>query len=256
MRLLTTQADANPNPSKLVLSVASSIEEVREVQRLRYRVFVESMGLTALQNAEEIDRDDYDEVCEHLIVRDTKTLKVVGTYRVIGPNTARQMGRFYSEQEFDLSRLDNLRGSIAEAGRACIDPDYRSGAVIMMLWAGLAEFMRREKCEYLIGCASVSLADGGHNAAALYHELNEGNLAPAEYRVTPRLAFPCEARIQSGRPAEVPSLIKGYLRSGAWICGDPAWDPDFHCADFFMMLPLAKLDQRYARHYLKEKRAA
>ncbi|MBV8664977.1 MAG: GNAT family N-acetyltransferase [Burkholderiaceae bacterium] len=256
MRILTTPADAVSVPAKLTLSLATTPEEVREVQRLRYKVFVEAMGLTALTNSEGIDRDDYDDHCDHLIVRDSNTLKVVGTYRVIGPNAARQMGgRFYSEQEFDLSRLNHLRGSIAEAGRACIHPDYRSGAVIMMLWAGLAAYMKREQCQYLIGCASVSLADGGHNAAALYHALNGANLAPPEYRVTPHLPFPIEDR-EHGHIAQVPPLIKGYLRSGAWICGEPAWDPDFHSADFFMMLPLANLDSRYAKHYLKDAEAA
>ncbi len=255
MRLLTSTADASNVQGKLTLSLASTPEEVREVQRLRYKVFVETMGLSALMNAEELDRDDFDSYCDHLIVRDADTLNVVGTYRVLGPNAAREKGQFYSEQEFDLSRLNNLRGSIAEAGRACIHPDYRSGAVIMMLWAGLAAFMKREQCQYLVGCASVSLADGGHNAAALYHAITDSSLAPAEYRVIPHLPFPIEER-EPGHVAQTPPLIKGYLRSGAWICGQPAWDPDFHSADFFMMLPLAKLDSRYARHYLKEARTA
>lgn len=255
MQTLTTSADAAASSSRLTLSFASTPEEVREVQRLRYKVFIESMGLTALANAEGLDRDEYDTYCDHLIVRDAETLKVVGTYRVLSPQGARRAGRFYSEQEFDMGRLHHLRSRIAEAGRACIDPAYRSGAVIMMLWAGLAAFMQREKCEYLIGCASISLADGGHNAAALYRKVSESNLAPTEYRVRPHLPFPLEDRDATQAPT-IPPLIKGYLRSGAWICGEPAWDPDFHSADLFMMLPLAKLDSRYARHYLKESQPA
>src|ERR1035437_10368420 len=144
MRLLTIPANANPNFSKLTLSLASTPQEVREVQRLRYKIFIEAMGLTSLANADGLDQDEYDACCDHLIVRDTKTLKVVGTYRVLSPHAARRIGKFYSEQEFDLSRLDNLRDRIAEAGRACIHPDYRSGGVIMLLWAGLAAFMKKE----------------------------------------------------------------------------------------------------------------
>lgn len=254
MRLLTIPADANPHFSKLSLSLASTPEEVREVQRLRYKIFIKTMGLSALANQDGLDQDEFDDYCDHLIVRDTKTLKVVGTYRVLSANAAREMGRYYSEQEFDLSRLAHLRGRMAEAGRACIHPDYRSGGVIMLLWAGLAAFMRKEKCDYLIGCASISLADGGHNAAALYHALSEKNLAPAEYRVTPHLRFPT-AELEPAHEPSMPPLLKGYLRSGAWVCGEPAWDPDFHCADLFLLLPLEKLDGRYARHYLKETRA-
>ncbi|HEV7618903.1 MAG TPA: GNAT family N-acyltransferase [Burkholderiaceae bacterium] len=254
MRLLTISAEANPNFSKLSLSLASTHEEVREVQRLRYKVFIEAMGLPKLSNQDGLDRDDFDDYCDHLIVRDTKTLEVVGTYRVLSPHAARRIGRLYSEQEFDLNRLEPLRGSIAEAGRACIHPDYRGGGVIMLLWTGLAAYMKKENCTYLIGCASVSLADGGYNATALYHALAGTNMAPAEYRVTPRLPFPIHEPKAGHRP-QIPPLIKGYLRGGAWVCGEPAWDPDFHCADLFMLLPLANLDRRYARHYLKETRS-
>lgn len=253
MRLLTTAADANPGFSKLVLSLASTQEEVREVQRLRYKIFIDTMGLSALANDDGLDADEFDAHCDHLIVRDSKTLKVVGTYRVLSPSAARRLGRFYSEGEFDLSRLHHLRGGMVEAGRACIHPDYRSGGVIMLLWAGLAAYMRRERCEYLIGCASISLSDGGHNAAAVYYGLSQAQLAPAEYRVTPHVPFPLHER-ETTHAAHVPPLLKGYLRSGAWVCGEPAWDADFHSADLFMMLPLAKLDERYARHYLKEAR--
>jgi putative hemolysin len=254
MRLMMTAPDASPGFSKLSLSLATTLEEIREVQRLRYKIFVEAMGLSALANPEGRDEDEFDAHCDHLIVRDTRTLEVVGTYRILGPQAAGKCGRFYSEQEFDLCRLENMRGRIAETGRACIHPDYRNGAVIMLLWGGLVAYMKRENCDYLIGCASVSLADGGHNAAALYHALSVTNLAPAEYRVTPHLPFPIHER-ETNHALHIPPLIKGYLRAGAWICGEPAWDPDFHCADFFMLLQMAHLDQRYARRYLEETRS-
>jgi putative hemolysin len=251
MRVMTVGADSTASFPKLSLSLASTPEEIREVQRLRYKVFVEAMGLETLKNHEGLERDEFDEFCDHLIVRDTRTLEVVGTYRVLTPKALHQTRGFYSENEFDLSRLGNLRSRIIEAGRACIHPDYRSGGVIMMLWAGLAACMQREKAEFLIGCASVSLADGGHTINALYRKLAKDHLCPPEYRVTPNLPFPLhDDPLPEG--LQVPALIKGYLRSGAWVCGEPAWDPDFHSADLFMMLPLSRLDSRYARHYLKE----
>ena len=255
MRVMTVGTDSTASFPKLSLSLASTPEEIREVQRLRYKVFVEAMGLETLKNHEGLERDEFDEFCDHLIVRDTRTLEVVGTYRVLTPVALTRTRSFYSENEFDLGRLSHLRPRIIEAGRACIHPDYRSGGVIMMLWAGLAACMQREKAEFLIGCASVSLADGGHTINALYRKLASENLSPPEYRVTPRLPFPLhDEPLPDG--LQVPALIKGYLRSGAWICGEPAWDPDFHSADLFMMLPLSRLDSRYARHYLKEAETA
>lgn len=251
MRMMTVSADSTASFPKLSLSLASTSEEIREVQRLRYKVFVEAMGLETLKNHEGLERDQFDEFCDHLIVRDTRTLEVVGTYRVLTPRALDRTRGFYSENEFNLGRLSHLRPRIIEAGRACIHPEYRNGGVIMMLWAGLAACMQREKAEFLIGCASVSLADGGHTINALYRKLAKENLCPPEYRVTPHLPFPLH---DDPLPAglQIPALIKGYLRSGAWVCGEPAWDPDFHSADLFMMLPLCRLDSRYARHYLKE----
>ncbi|MYM31853.1 Putative hemolysin [Duganella sacchari] len=248
MQTSIIQADARATSGKLVLSMASTPEELREVQRLRYKVFIESMGLSALQRADGLDSDEFDEHCDHLIVRDSDTLMVVGTYRLLSANRARKLGRLYSEGEFDLGRLNNIRNRIVEAGRACIHPDYRGGSVIMLLWSGLAEYMRRENAEFLVGCASISLADGGHNAVAVYQQLIAKNLAPIEYRVTPHLPFPF-SKLEAAQKPQVPALLKGYMRSGAWICGEPAWDPDFESADLFLLMPLANLDSRYARHY-------
>lgn len=254
-QLNTIPAESLSSSSRFALSVATTPEEVREVQRLRYQVFVEGMGLTGLANADRLDRDDYDAHCNHLIVRDTRTLQVVGTYRLLSPQAARRIGMYYSEQEFELARLNHLRPNMAEAGRACIHPDYRSGAVIMMLWAGLADYLQKENCQYLIGCASVSLSDGGKNALSIYHALKDNNIAPAEYRVRPRLPFPVGERPADMQNVFIPPLIKGYLRSGAWVCGEPAWDPDFNCIDLFMLMPLAKLDSRYARHFMEARTA-
>jgi putative hemolysin len=248
MQQAILQTEIRASSAKLTLSMASTVEELREVQRLRYKVFIETMGLSALANEEGLDADEFDEHCDHLIVRDARTLKVVGTYRLLSAARAHKLGRVYSENEFDLGRLNNVRNRIVEAGRACIHPDYRGGSVIMLLWSGLAEYMRRERCDFLAGCASISLADGGHNAVAVYQSLSARHMAPAEYRVTPHLPFPY-GKLEPAQNPQVPPLLKGYMRSGAWICGEPAWDPDFESADLFLLMPLANLDARYARHY-------
>lgn len=253
MQLTTALAIAAPAARaaaapRLVLGMATTPQEVRAVQRLRYRLFVEDLGLSALMRADGLDSDEFDAHCDHLIVRDADTLEVVGTYRLLSPTGARRIGRVYAEGEFDMSRLNGLRGRMVEAGRACIHPDYRGGSVLMLLWAGLVDYVRRQNCEYFAGCASIGLADGGHNAVAVYKKLRETHLAPAEYRVTPHLPFPYQ-KLTPALVPQVPPLLKGYLRSGAWICGDPAWDPDFDSADLFVLLPLANLDARYARHY-------
>ena len=225
-------------------------QEVREAQRLRYKVFAEEMGARLNTPEPGLDIDIYDPYCQHLLVRDADTEEVVGTYRILAPEAAKRIGNYYTEQEFDLTRLQHLRGRMVELGRSCVHPDHRSGGVIALLWSQLADYMQRNNYEYLIGCASISMRDGGHNAAGLWHSLKERHLAPVEWRVFPRCPLPLEA-LETARAPMVPPLIKGYLRVGAYVCGEPAWDPDFNTADLPILMPLSKASQRYARHYLR-----
>jgi putative hemolysin len=93
------------------------------------------------------------------------------------------------------------------------------------------------------------MADGGHRAASLYKRLKDEHAAPPEYRVFPRHALPL-TRLRGDLDCEAPPLIKGYLRAGAWICGEPAWDPDFNTADLPIMMPINRLTGRYAKHFM------
>ncbi len=248
------QTTKNAKPH-YVVELARTAEDILEAQRLRYRVFAEEMGARLSPRTPGVDSDLYDAFCEHLIVRDETADRIVGTYRILTPEAAARVGNFYSDNEFDLTRLQHLRGKIVEVGRSCIDADYRNGTIISLLWAKLAEFMISKGYDYLIGCASVGMADGGHNASNLFVQLIDDYIAPPEYRVFPRHPLPFE-HLVTGAKAEIPPLIKGYLRAGAHVCGEPAWDPDFNTADLFMLLPMAQINQRYARHFLHQEVAA
>jgi putative hemolysin len=138
-----------------------------------------------------------------------------------------------------------------ELGRSCVHKDYRTGSVIMALWSGIGRYMLQGGYESMLGCASVSMADGGHFAASLHQQFSDKHLAPIEYRAFPRLALPID-NLNQTLVVEPPPLIKGYLRLGAKICGAPAWDPDFNTADFLTLMRLADLHPRYARHFLGE----
>ncbi len=236
----------NQSP-RLIVGLARSPGEVTDAQRLRHRVFAGEMGANLPSRIPGVDHDIYDPHCEHLVVRDSATGEVVGTYRILSPIRARLIG-YYSENEFDLTRLQHLRPRLVEVGRCCVHPDYRSGATMTLLWSGLAEYMLKNRHDYLIGCASVSMGDGGHAAASLYARL-AAHLGPQEYRVFPRCPLPLAA-LRNDQPTATPPLIKGYLRAGAWICGEPAWDPDFNTADLPVLMPMARLSERYAKHYL------
>jgi putative hemolysin len=233
----------------LQISWASNSTEIKEAQRLRYKVFAEEMGANLSINAEGLDVDEFDEYCDHLLIRDQESLKVVGTYRVLPPHKAQEIGRLYSDSEFDLSRLNHLRPKMVELGRSCVHADYRSGAVIMALWSGLAQYMQKHSYEIMLGCASIPMADGGHYAASLFNSLRNDQMAPVESHAFPKLPLPLD-KLNGGLQVEPPPLIKGYLKLGAKICSAPAWDPDFNTADLLTMMRLSDINPRYAKHFL------
>ena len=237
----------------LAVSWARHNDEVRQAQRLRYRVFSEEMGARLDTTIPGHDVDLFDNYCEHLLVRDQVTKEVIGTYRVLTPVQARRVGSTYSDIEFDLTRLRGLRERMVELGRSCVHPDYRHGGVIMALWGALAEFMVRNKLDTMIGCASIPMLHNGivsgDVAASIWHQLAQSHMAPIEHHVHPRLPLPVE-QLDSGLPVEPPALIKGYLRLGAKILGAPAWDPDFNTADLPMMMRINDLPPRYRKHFL------
>ncbi|MFF2327418.1 MULTISPECIES: GNAT family N-acyltransferase [unclassified Streptomyces] len=244
-----------PTPSRYRVSLAVDREEVRAAQRLRHLVFAGEFG-ARLEGAEPgLDSDEFDAYCDHLLVREEATGDVVATYRVLPPDRARIAGRLYAESEFDLGRLGPIRDDLVEVGRSCVHPAHRDGAVIALIWAGLARYMERTGHNWLAGCCSISLADGGLAAAGAWETVRTKYLAPEDHWVTPhRLWQPAaplaeQADVPTGLPT-LPPLLRGYLRLGAQVCGAPAHDPDFNVADLYVLLSLRRTDPRYLRHFL------
>lgn len=258
-RPLSLFANSNPAPvapeerGSLSVSWARHADEVRQAQRLRFRVFADEMGARLNTSVAGHDIDLFDSYCEHLLVRDQLTQEVVGTYRLLTPAQARRVGSTYSDLEFDLTRLRGLRESMVELGRSCVHPDYRHGGVIMALWGALAEFMVRNQLDTMIGCASIPMLHNGivsgDVAASIWQQLKTTHLAPIEHHVRPRLPLPVE-QLDGALEVEPPALIKGYLRLGAKVLGAPAWDPDFNTADLPMMMRINDLPSRYRKHFL------
>lgn len=229
-------------------SLAQSRDEVREVQQLRYQIFSEEYGATFLGPEKELDQDQFDGYCDHIIVRERQSARVVGTYRILLPEQARRAGGYYSQQEFFFTRLQRQLGDLVELGRSCVHPDHRSGAVIMLLWKAIAQYMHRHRCQYLIGCASVSMRDGGVQAASLWDRICSKIPIDPTLEAYPKNRLPLDQIARDPQIAE-PPLLRAYLTLGAVICSEPSWDPDFNTADFLILLDLSKINPRYARHF-------
>jgi putative hemolysin len=248
----SSPATAVPQHSGLEVTWARHLDEVRESQKLRFDVFAGEMGARLQTPVAGYDIDIFDDYCEHLLVRDTATQQVIGTYRVLTPGQARRIGSTYSDLEFDLTRLRPLRERMVELGRSCVHPDHRHGGTIMALWGALFEFMARNHLDAMLGCASIPVVHNGvvsgDVAASIWRQMQQKHLAPIEYQVWPRLPLPLE-ELNSHLDIEPPALIKGYLRVGTKVLGAPSWDPDFGTADLPMLMRMVDMPARYRKHF-------
>lgn len=230
------------------MELAESIDEVKEAQRLRHDVFRNEFGASFPSGSGGLDEDEFDRYCDHIIVRSMASSQVVGTYRVLLPQQAKAVGRYYSQSEFFMTRIQRQVSDLVELGRSCVHPDHRNGAVIMMLWSAIVRYMRMHRCNHLIGCASISMRDGGSAAATLWDRFSRESMVDPMLEAFPKNPLPLEGIARAGVVTE-PPLIRAYLRLGARICGQPSWDPDFNTADFLMLVDLRQTSPRFARHF-------
>jgi putative hemolysin len=236
------------------ITITTEPSEVRDAQRLRFQVFNLEMnkGLKASYETG-LDVDEFDPYCEHLIVRDRKSNEVVGTYRLLLGSQARKGIGFYSEREFDLGKIKKLDGELLELGRTCARKDFRDRALIPLMWEAIARHIKNRQVRFLFGCGSLYTTDS-KEVSEVFSMLKRNYYGPEAYRVFPvaRCQFEGleeDAKIDDEQAlfVKLPSLIKGYLRIGARVCGPPAVDEEFGTADFFMLLDLSTMSSDYLR---------
>ena len=250
------------------LRLAESAEDREAACRLRFKVFNIELG-EGLESSYDtgLDVDRFDTVCEHLLVEDKTSRRVVGTYRMqSGATAARNLG-YYSEQEFCLAPYEPLRPGILELGRASIDREHRTPEVLMLLWRGIAQYATDMGLRYLLGCSSLNSNDPAEGWQ-MYRQL-ENFRVPREFETAPTAAYACPPELQdadaqplpcqtdrSGFPArpaaqgKVPKLLKTYLAIGARIAAPPAWDREFRTIDFLTLLDLKLLSAAARNRFL------
>jgi len=228
------------------VSLAQNVADLTECQRLRFQVFNRELG-EGLASSERtgLDRDQFDWVCDHLMVRDVSTGVLVGTYRMQTGYRAQGNLGYYGEQLFDFAPFEPIRGELLELGRACVHSDYRNTTALAMLWKGIASYAALCNARYMIGCSSIT-SQNENEGAALYEELFEKYLAPEGLRTLPKPPFRCEPgdSVLHGGALEPPRLFRAYLDISARLCGPPAIDREFGTIDFLTLLDLQAIPQR------------
>lgn len=253
----------------LDVRVATSQAEIMAAQALRYKIFYGEMGAqpNALSRAQRRDIDDYDSICDHLLVIDhsqTDAPEVVGTYRLLRQVTAQQHRGFYSQSEYDLTPIlsvtfQNRIGKgkqLLELGRSCVDKDHRSAATITLLWQGIASYLRQHSIGYMFGCASFAGTDPTAHALALSY-LHHNHSVPADLCVSALPGRYVDMNMIAKENLDhklglrgLPPLIKGYLRLGCFTGNGAVVDPQFNTTDVFILLPVERITKRYTTKFV------
>lgn len=235
------------------MRLAQSADDVRKAQRLRFEVFNLELGEgLAASHALERDVDAFDEVCDHLIVEESATGEVVGTYRLQTGAVAKANIGYYSQREFDFAVYESLRSEMIELGRACVHKAHRNFNLLHLLWRGIAQYAQERRARFLVGCSSLTSQDP-IEGAAVYEQLRHRFLVKPVQQTFPQPIFGFSLNIppKSAPRAMVPKLFRAYLAIGAKICGPPAIDREFGTIDFLTLLDLGALPMIVRAHFLK-----
>lgn len=217
--------------------IASNAEDVNAAQRLRFEVFNLELNEGLAESWQTyMDVDRFDEVCDHLLVEHIATGAVVGTYRLQTGAMAKAKHGYYSEQEFDFSPYESVRGEVVELGRACVHMAHRKMNVLNMLWRGIADYALQRKARYLIGCSSLTSQDAalGH---AMFAKLAD-SVVPHHFRTLPLPQYRLPDVPPLADCPEPPKLLRSYLSVGSKICGPAALDREFGTIDFLTLIDL------------------
>lgn len=239
---------------KYLVRLAKNREEIESALRLRFYVFNVELG-EGLQESYEtkMDEDVYDQYCDHLIVLESNTNQVIGTYRVQDNESAEKGNGFYTANEFRIESLPkNILANAFELGRACIDKDHRNGRVLFLLWKGLAKYMVLLNKRYLFGCCSITSQDPAEGLA-YYAHLKEEGYFHNEYLIAVEEEYICSTKAEATFSGEVkiPKLFQLYLDVGCKVCSPPALDKQFKTIDFLVLLDLETISEQTRALFLK-----
>lgn len=245
----------------LEVRLASSQDEINALQALRYRVFYNEMGAVPDQEMRQLERDfdQFDPVCDHLIVTDSSGLgsggPVVGTYRLSRRENAEKSGGFYTAGEYDISALLGQQGEVLELGRSCVAADYRNGHTMGLLWRGVAAYVFHYNVAWMFGCASLNGVDIKKLALPLSY-LHHYHIAPLairpralEERYNSMDQVPYAKIEKRIARALLPPLIKGYLRVGCFVGDGAVIDSQFQTTDVCIVVKTDRVAEKYRQHY-------
>lgn len=244
----------------LQVRLAQTAEDVAAAQAVRFQVFVRELGarISSRESADERDADEFDAICDHLLVIDTSiegSNGIVGTYRLLPQERA--VDGFYSDSEFELTELVARHPSrrFLELGRSCVLPAYRTKRTIELLWQGIWAYCQGKGIDVMVGCASFPGANLERHTEALSFLAhfcqveNDWHVRARADRFSSMALMPHEVVNTKSALMGMPPLVKGYLRLGAKFGEGCVVDREFETTDVLVVLPVETIPPRYLAYY-------
>jgi putative hemolysin len=234
----------------LTAFITTDPADIQRAYELRHQVFTQEFGADLHSEEAGIDKDEFDEYCQHLVVKEQHSQRVIAYSRIITSDVARKNKGFYTAGEFNLNGIMDSSKRYMEIGRTCVSDDHRSGSAIALLWGQIGQFMMENDIDCLIGCASIPFNNGSRQTLAVIDFLRNKHFTEENKRVIPKHPLPKLQNEMDGKSL-VPPLLKAYLRMGCKVCGEAHWDKEFNVADVMVLLEKENINMRYLKHFLR-----
>ena len=219
---------------------ASSQIDVLAAQSLRYQCF-------NLSNKDELDVDDFDALCQHVLIENLETEKLICCYRILSFESGKNISSSYSSQFYDLKVIESFTEPMIEVGRFCIDPEVNDPSVVLTAWAALAQIVDHNETELLFGCSSFEGIEKEKyfDSFAL---LRDRYMAPDHWRPKIKAAQVfCYSKDliykvdKKKALLNMPPLLKTYLSMGAWVSDHAVVDLNMKTLHLFTGMEISKI---------------
>lgn len=234
--------------------LADTREDVRACQRLRYLAFIEARGLAPAGEGDRRDEDEFDPLCRHMMVEDSRTGQLVCCFRMLPLESGAEIMRSYSAKWYELEALKDYPGKLVEMGRFCVHPAHKDPAILRVAWKAMTRYVDEQEIGLLFGCSSFYGIDAEAYSDA-FALLKERHLAPKRWlpRVKAPKVFRFARALRLRRPdmslalRRMPPLLRTYLMMGGWVSDHAVIDDNLKTLHVFTGIEIERVPEARAR---------
>jgi len=197
------------------------------------------------------DRDDFDALCEHVLIEEVETGTVVGGFRLRLYHGAAVLGS-YSAQYYGLDRLSGFGAPMLELGRFCLHPDWHDADTLRLAWGAITRRVDGAGVGLLFGCSSFAGCEAARyrDAFALLrqrHGAPEGWRPGVKAGEVVRFGDLPDGFDRLLALKALPALLRTYLGMGGWVSDHAVVDRGLGTLHVFTGLEIGRVPAGRAR---------